>query len=124
LLAIHRENVCTFSSASPLWARFRREVSTPHDPLRGGFPGCGNCLRAAETIVAAQEAENLSDIPKQSANVQWSRPGALVSTENKQQITLRLDAEVLSFFKNTGERYQSRINAVLREYVRAQRGTG
>jgi uncharacterized protein (DUF4415 family) len=58
------------------------------------------------------------DIPKQAAEVQWSRPGALVSAENKRQITLRLDVEVLNFFKNTGERYQSRINAVLREYVR------
>jgi uncharacterized protein (DUF4415 family) len=65
-----------------------------------------------------------SDIPKQTAAVKWSRPGALVPSGNKQQITLRLDAEVLSFFKNTGERYQSRLNAVLREYVRAQRGAG
>ncbi len=32
----------------------------------------------------------------------------------KQQITLRMDAEVLEFFKHTGKRYQSRINAVLR----------
>lgn len=45
----------------------------------------------------------------------------LVSTENKQQITLRLDSEVLKFFKKTGARYQSRINAVLREYVNAHR---
>ena len=35
----------------------------------------------------------------------------------KQQITLRIDAEVLEFFKNTGKRYQSRMNAVLRAYV-------
>jgi uncharacterized protein (DUF4415 family) len=62
-----------------------------------------------------------SDIPKQRGAVQWSRPDALVPRENKQQITLRLDAEVVNFFKKTGERYQSRINAVLREYVRAQR---
>jgi uncharacterized protein (DUF4415 family) len=56
--------------------------------------------------------------------VNWSRPGSLVPAVNKQQITLRLDADVLNYFKNTGERYQSRINAVLREYVRAQRGVG
>ena len=61
-----------------------------------------------------------SDIPKQTAKVKWNRPGALVSAENKQQITLRLDAEVVAFFKKTGARYQSRINAVPREYVRAQ----
>ena len=39
----------------------------------------------------------------------------------KQQITLRIDAEVLEFFKDTGKRYQSRINAVLRSYVDAHK---
>ena len=39
----------------------------------------------------------------------------------KQQITLRLDAEVIAFFRATGRRYQSRINAALREYVTAQK---
>jgi uncharacterized protein (DUF4415 family) len=61
-----------------------------------------------------------SEIPSQT-NVKWTRPGALVPSENKQQITLRLDADVVSFFKKTGKRYQSRINAALREYVSAQK---
>ena len=39
----------------------------------------------------------------------------------KQQITLRIDAEVLEFFKLTGARYQSRMNAVLRAYVEAHK---
>ena len=62
-----------------------------------------------------------SDIPRQTGAVQWTRPGALVSSENKQQVTLRLDADVLKFFRDTGRRYQSRINAALREYVHAHR---
>lgn len=69
-------------------------------------------------------AIDYSDIPKQDGPVKWTRLGALVSGENKQQITLRVDAEVLMFFKKSGLRYQSRINAVLREYVRAQQGAG
>jgi uncharacterized protein (DUF4415 family) len=78
-----------------------------------------------EAVAAMPDSDiDYSDIPKQTARVKWSRPGALVSAGNKQQITLRLDAEVLAFFKKTGERYQSRINAVLREYVRAQRSAG
>lgn len=64
-----------------------------------------------------------SEIPSQ-AGFQWSRPGALVPAENKQQLTLRLDADVLAFFKQTGRRYQSRINAALREYVDAQKRAG
>jgi uncharacterized protein (DUF4415 family) len=45
----------------------------------------------------------------------------LISAENKQQITLRLDADVIAFFRGTGRRYQSRINAALREYVSAHK---
>lgn len=65
-----------------------------------------------------------SDIPRQTGTVKWSRPGALVPAENKQQVTLRLDADVLDFFKETGKRYQSRINAALREYMKAHRKAG
>jgi len=73
------------------------------------------------TAVTALLDDN--DIPAQSGARQWTRPGALVPTENKQQVTLRLDADVLGFFKGTGKRYQSRINAALREYINAHRKT-
>ncbi|HEY5054792.1 MAG TPA: BrnA antitoxin family protein [Acidobacteriaceae bacterium] len=59
-----------------------------------------------------------SDIPSQRGAL-WTRPGALIPTGNKKQITVRLDADVLAFFKKTGTRYQSRINAALREYMKA-----
>ena len=73
-------------------------------------------------VAAMPDAQiDYSDIPKQRGKVQWTRPSALVSSENKQQITLRLDVDVLSFFKNTGQRYQSRINAALREYMQAHK---
>jgi uncharacterized protein (DUF4415 family) len=39
----------------------------------------------------------------------------------KQQITLRLDPEVIHWFKRTGKGYQSRMGAVLRSYVEAKR---
>jgi uncharacterized protein (DUF4415 family) len=35
----------------------------------------------------------------------------------KQQLTLRIDADVVDWFKQQGEGYQSRINAALREHV-------
>ncbi len=44
----------------------------------------------------------------------WAPPG-------KQAISLRLDREVLEWFKAQGRRYQSRMNAVLRAYVNAQK---
>lgn len=52
-------------------------------------------------------------------------PDALWTTaalpHTKKQITLRIDAEVLEFFKHTGKRYQTRMNAVLRSYVEAHK---
>ena len=36
----------------------------------------------------------------------------------KQQITLRLDKDIIQWFKSQGARYQTRINEALREYVR------
>lgn len=75
-----------------------------------------------KALAAMPDSEiDFSDIPPLTGKEKWTRPGALVPTENKAQITLRLDADVLQFFKKTGKRYQSRINAVLREYIQAHR---
>lgn len=63
---------------------------------------------------------DLSDIPEQTGGG-WRRVSDLVPAENKQQITLRLDADVIRFFRSTGRRYQSRINAALRDYMNAQK---
>jgi uncharacterized protein (DUF4415 family) len=50
----------------------------------------------------------------------WDNAQVLMP-ENKQQITLRLDPEVIRYFKTTGKGYQSRMGAVLRSYVEAKR---
>jgi uncharacterized protein (DUF4415 family) len=43
----------------------------------------------------------------------------------KKQITLRLDPDVLTFFRKQGKGYQSTINAVLRKYVESRKsGSG
>lgn len=46
---------------------------------------------------------------------------AVIWPGSKQQITLRLDPDVLQFFKNQGKGYQTTINAVLRKYMEAQK---
>jgi len=40
---------------------------------------------------------------------------------NKQPISLRVDDDVLEWFRKAGPRYQSRMNAVLRSYMEAMR---
>ena len=37
----------------------------------------------------------------------------------KETITIRLDADVLAWFRERGRGYQTRINAILRSYMRA-----
>jgi uncharacterized protein (DUF4415 family) len=61
-----------------------------------------------------------SDIPPQPSTG-WRRVSDLIPAETKKQITLRLDADVIEFFRGTGRRYQSRINAALRDYVNAHK---
>lgn len=52
--------------------------------------------------------------------VDWAR-AELVIPEPKRMISLRLDPDVLAFFKAQGKGYQTRINAVLRAYMETQR---
>lgn len=52
--------------------------------------------------------------------IDWSR-AELVIPEPKQAISLRVDADVLEFFRAQGKGYQTRINAVLRAYMNAQK---
>ena len=59
-----------------------------------------------------------SDIPKQGPDffanaILWPGP--------KEQITLRIDPDVLTFFRKHGRGYQSTINAVLRKYMEARK---
>ncbi|NJD55490.1 MAG: BrnA antitoxin family protein [Nitrospirae bacterium] len=44
---------------------------------------------------------------------------AVVWPGTKRQITLRLDPDVIDFFKKQGRGYQTTINTVLRKYVEA-----
>jgi uncharacterized protein (DUF4415 family) len=63
---------------------------------------------------------DLSDIPEQ---LNWKGAGRGVFYKPvKQQLTLRLDADVVNWFKRQGEGYQTRINAVLRKHVARKPG--
>ncbi|MGK0173379.1 MAG: hypothetical protein ACI9W2_005126 [Gammaproteobacteria bacterium] len=42
----------------------------------------------------------------------------------KQQITLRVDADLLAWFRSQEGKYQSRINQALREYMESHREAG
>ncbi len=47
----------------------------------------------------------------------------LKPVSNKTQLTLRLDTDVLNWFKADGHGYQTRINALLRAYMEAHKSS-
>jgi uncharacterized protein (DUF4415 family) len=49
-------------------------------------------------------------------DVDWSKAVVVYPVE-KQAVSIRLDSDVLDFFKSDGKGYQTRINAVLRTYM-------
>ena len=50
------------------------------------------------------------------ADFDWSK-AVLVMPRRKEAISIRLDEDVLGFFKSLGSGYQTRINAVLRHFM-------
>ena len=54
---------------------------------------------------------------------EWFRTAKLVMPERKVPVSMRIDREVLDWFRQTGRGYLSRMHAVLRAYVAAQSKT-
>jgi uncharacterized protein (DUF4415 family) len=53
-------------------------------------------------------------------DIDWSK-AVLVLPPKKKAISIRVDEDVLDYFKKEGAGYQRRINAVLRSYVQQKR---
>lgn len=74
--------------------------------------------RAAELkrLAALRDDEiDTSDIP---VRANWSRGEVgRFYRPIKKQVTLRIDADVLDWFKSKGGKYQTAVNAALREHV-------
>jgi uncharacterized protein (DUF4415 family) len=65
----------------------------------------------------ADDEINTEDIPE--LNESFFKNAKLVVPQ-KQPVTLRLDADVLEWFKAQGQGYQTRINNLLRRYMESQ----
>jgi uncharacterized protein (DUF4415 family) len=69
----------------------------------------------SEREIEATSPPELADLPPDF----WAE-ASVVEPSGKQPISLRVDSDVLDWFKRQGPRYQSRMNAVLRSYVQAK----
>jgi uncharacterized protein (DUF4415 family) len=74
-------------------------------------------LRLATLAALPDDQIDTSDAPFRPDAV-WVK--AVDFPHAKKLISLRIDEDVIEFFKQAGSRYQTRINAVLRSYVNAQ----
>ena len=63
---------------------------------------------------------DFSDIPEQGKA--FFKRAILRLPEPKTAVTIRLDRQVLNWFKAKGPGYQTRINALLRAYMEAHKG--
>jgi uncharacterized protein (DUF4415 family) len=63
-----------------------------------------------------------SDIPKLDKSF-WKN-AKLTMPEPKDRLTIRVDHDVVEWFKKDGSGYQTRINAILRSYMRARSEEG
>ena len=72
-----------------------------------------------EALKAIPETDiDTSDIPELDQNF-WNE-AKMVRPRRKQAISLRVDNDVLDWFKGQGKGYQSLMNSVLRSYVEHQ----
>ena len=60
-----------------------------------------------------------SEVPE--LDEEFFREATLRLPKAKQLVSIRVDSDVLDWFRQQGKGYQTRINAVLRAYVRAHR---
>jgi uncharacterized protein (DUF4415 family) len=84
-------------------------------PVRGRAD-LAKLRRVTEREIRRTAPAELADLPDDF----WT-DAEVVDPAPKQPISLRVDRDVLAWFRNQGPRYQSRINAVLRSYVVAMR---
>lgn len=88
------------------------KASKPSSRPTKGRADLARLRRLTDAEIEATSPHELRNLPESF----WQ--GARVGTPvTKEAISIRLDSDVVAFFREAGPRYQSRINAVLRSYV-------
>lgn len=91
--------------------RSKQPSAAAERPLRGRAD-LARMRRQSERDIAASAPAELADLPADF----WDN-AELVLPAPKAAISLRVDRDVLAWFRAQGPRYQSRMNAVLRTYM-------
>jgi uncharacterized protein (DUF4415 family) len=73
-----------------------------------------------DSMTEAELERNIASDPDADIDVDWSTV-TVDAPLTKRDVHMKLDADVLAWFKAGGRGYQTRINAVLKAYVRDRR---
>lgn len=80
---------------------------------------------SAETLQVERTSGNTrtrTDAPSHHVDAAfWDNAQVVMPSPNKASVHLRLDADVLAWFRQQGRGHLSRMNAVLRSFMEAQR---
>jgi len=76
-------------------------------------------MTEAELEASIAEDPDWKDVPRD-----WYKDAEFVVPGAKKLLSLRVDPDVLAWFRATGPGYQTRMNAALRAYVRAKQAQG
>ena len=93
-------------------ARRTSKPSSKSDRPTRGRADLDRLRRTSERAIQRSSPPELADLPAEF----WIE-ARLVHPVPKRPISLRVDEDVLGWFKAQGPRYQSRMNAVLRAYM-------
>jgi len=79
-------------------------------------------LARLRTMTDEEIESSIADDPdwQEFKDIYWSKAVVLIPPKKK-AISIRVDEDVLDYFKKEGTRYQRRINAVLRSYMQQKR---
>ena len=69
--------------------------------------------------LTSQEIEQacMQQLEEDGVGGDWTKSVEVVAAVNKKTVTMRLDPDLIDWFRQTGPGYQTRINAVLRAYM-------
>jgi uncharacterized protein (DUF4415 family) len=95
-------------------AKRTSKPSRKSEKPRRGRADLARLRKAKEREIRRTSPPELADLP-----ADFFSHASLVHPKAKQPISLRVDEDVLQWFKAQGPRYQSRMNAVLRAYMAA-----
>ena len=76
--------------------------------------------RLKELASRSDQQIDYSDIPELD-EVFFEKAKLVRPAADKRQITIRIDADVLDWFRDQGKGYQTHMNAVLKAYMHSQK---